>query len=132
MQAKRKKPGPPPGVARPRVRKLGTAPIRFALKAPLRAYRDEGRALTGFEAGAVSGIAATLSASEVLELAARFGFRFSGYAPKRLLVATLYDALLIAPEFDPTGRLVAPRFVYRPAERKFVRKDKKDKEEKER
>ena len=119
--------GAPPGVARPRVRRLETEAVRFALRAPLRFYRDEGRALTGFEAGRVSGIAAPLTTSEALEIAERFGFRFSGCAPKRLIVAALYDALLIEPEFDATGRLVAPRFVYRPAKKRFVRKDKEEK-----
>ena len=83
--------------------------------------------MTGFEAGRVSGIAAPLTTSEALEIAERFGFRFSGCAPKRLIVAALYDALLIEPEFDATGRLVAPRFVYRPAKKRFVRKDKEEK-----
>ncbi len=117
--------GPIRGVARPRARKLDREGASFELRRSLRAWRDEGRALTGFEAAKV--VAAGPTKSETLELAARFGLRFSSSAPKRLLVAAFYDALLRGPRRDPTGRLVEPRYVYRPGERKFIREDKEEK-----
>ena len=79
--------------------------------------------MTGFEAAKVRADAAAYGKDEIVALAWRFGLRLTARAPKEEILRTLYDALLIAPEFDSTGRLVAPRFVYRPAERRFFRKD---------
>ncbi|MBQ7029741.1 MAG: hypothetical protein IJN32_05810, partial [Thermoguttaceae bacterium] len=90
--------------------------------------RTEGRALTGFEAAKIGAAAAVYGKDEIVALAWRFGLRLTAHAPKEEILRTLYDALLIAPEFDATGRLVAPRFVYRPAERRFYRKDREEKE----
>ena len=92
----------------------------------VRAYRTEGRALTGVEAAEIRSAAGLYGKDEIIALAWSFGLRLSAHAPKEEILRTFYDALLIAPEFDATGRLVAPRFVYRPAERRFYRKDKED------
>ncbi|MBR4976389.1 MAG: hypothetical protein IKY61_04990 [Thermoguttaceae bacterium] len=98
-----------------------------ALRPYLRAYRDEGRALTGFEAAKVGALAAPFGKDDIIAFAWRFGLRLTALAPKEEILRTLYDALLIEPKFDADGRLVAPRFVYRPAEKRFIRKDKEEK-----
>ena len=129
MQAKRKKPGPRPRRLR-RLPRLWAGPSleqRVALthlEGYVRAYRVEGRALTGVEAEEIRSAAGLYGKDEIIALAWRLGLRLSAHAPKEEILRTLYDALLIAPEFDSTGRLVAPRFVYRPAERRFYRKEK--------
>jgi hypothetical protein len=92
----------------------------------VRAYRVEGRALTGVEAAEIRSAAGLYGKDEIIALAWSIGLRLTAAAPKEEILRTLYDALLIEPEFDATGRLVAPRFVYRPAERRFYRKDKED------
>ena len=131
MKTTRKKPGPRPRRLR-RLRRLNLGPSleqRVALTylgGFVRTYRTEGRALTGFEAAKIGAAAAVYGKDEIVALAWRFGLRLTTAAPKEEILRTFYDALLIEPAFDATGRLVAPRFVYRPAERRFYRKDKED------
>ncbi len=129
MKTTRKKPGPRPRRLR-RLPRLWAGPsleqrVAFThLEDYVRAYRVEGRALTGFEAAEIRSAAGLYGKDEIIALAWRLGLRLSAAAPKETILRTLYDALLIAPEFDATGRLVAPRFVYRPVERRFYRKEK--------
>ncbi|MBQ8284814.1 MAG: hypothetical protein IJZ10_00760 [Thermoguttaceae bacterium] len=127
MKTTRKKPGPRP--RRLRRLRLNRDPnleqrvFGSGWGRVVRAYRIEGRALTGFEAAKIGAAAAVYGKDEIVALAWRFGLRLTAAAPKEEILRTLYDALLIEPAFDATGRLVAPRFVYRPAERRFFRKD---------
>jgi len=130
MKTTRKKPGPRP--RRLRRLRLNRDPnleqrvFGSGWGRVVRAYRTEGRALTGFEAAKIGAAATAYGKDEIVALAWRFGLRLTARAPKEEILRTLYDALLIEPAFDATGRLVAPRFVYRPAERRFYRKDKED------
>lgn len=133
MKTTRKKPGPRPRRLR-RLRlnrdpNLEQCVFGSGWGFVVRAYRIEGQALTGFEAAKVRADAAAYGKDEIIALAWRFGLRLTAAAPKEEILRTFYDALLIEPAFDATGRLVAPRFVYRPAERRFYRKDREEKEE---
>lgn len=132
MKPKRKKPGPRPRLRRRRFSRGPSLEQRVAGSGwgdVVRAYRIEGRASTGFEAAKIGAAAVAYGKDEIIALAWRFGLRLTAAAPKEEILRTLYDALLIEPKFDATGRLVAPRFVYRRAERRFYRKDKEEKEE---
>ncbi len=127
MRAKRKKPVPRPRRRRRRNPRFGPSlEERFfgaGLGFLVRAYRIEGRAATGFDAAKIVAAAENYGKAEIVAFAARFGLRFPACARKEEILRTFRAALRIAPEFDSTGRLVAPRFVYRVAERKFIRKD---------
>lgn len=132
MKPTRKKPGPRPRLRRRRAPRFGLDLERRVFGSGwgdvVRAYRVEGRALTGFEAAKVGAAAVAYGKDEIIALAWRFGLRLTAAAPKEEILRTFYDALLIEPAFDATGRLVAPRFVYRPADKRFFRKDKEKEE----
>ncbi|MBQ9127919.1 MAG: hypothetical protein IJY15_09205, partial [Thermoguttaceae bacterium] len=107
MKTTRKKPGPRPRRLR-RLRRLSLGPSleqRVALTylgGVVRAYRTEGRALTGFEAAKIGAAAVVYGKDEIVALAWRFGLRLTAHAPKEEILRTLYDALLIEPAFDAT------------------------------